>query len=191
MNSSSKFVVATHIMTGLAARWTYYGSDYTERSDFLAMSANTNPVVIRRILGLLAKANLIVSKSGPNGGSKLNKLPSKINLGDVYKAVEQEEIIFHYHYKRPNDFCPIGGNIQDTLSSILKPLTNVVIDYLENISLEEVMKDTMRRSGVLKYLDMGYTPQQIEEMFMKAMNSGCSPEKLEQMILSGEISIDK
>ncbi len=191
MNSSSKFVVATHIMTGLAARWTYYSSDYTESSEHMAQSVNTNPVVIRRILGLLAKSNLIVSKSGPNGGSKLKKLPSEINLADIYKAVEHEEIIFHYHYKKPSDFCPIGGNIQDTLSSILKPLTNVVIDYLENISLEEVMKDTMRRSGIQKYLDMGYTPAQIEEMFVQAMNTGCSPDQLDQMISSGEISINK
>ena len=168
MNTSSKFVVATHIMTGLASRWTYFGKDHTENSDFIAKSVNTNPVVIRRILSLLSKADLIISKSGPNGGSKLSKEPSMISLADVYNAVEQEEIIFHYHYNCPSETCPIGGNIQDTLSAILKPLTNVVTDYLANISLEEVMADTMKRSGLLKYLEMGYSPCEIEEK----INSG-------------------
>ncbi len=168
MNTSSKFVVATHIMTGLASRWTYFGPDYTESSKFIAESVNTNPVVIRRILGMLSKANLIVSRSGPNGGSKIAKKPSEINLADIYKAVEQEEIIFHYHYSEPSKICPVGCNIQDTLSSVLKPLTNVITDYLANISLEEVMTDTMRRSGLLKYLQKGLTPQQIEEK----INSG-------------------
>ena len=174
MNTSSKFVVATHIMTGLASRWTYFGQDYTSSSEHLAKSVNTNPVVIRRILGLLAKANLIISKSGPNGGSKLSKEPSQISLADIYNAVEKEEVIFHYHYKEPDEYCPIGGNIQDALSSILKPLTSVVVDYLANISLEEIMTDTMRRSGILKFLEMGYSPCEIEEK-----------------VLSGEIKINQ
>lgn len=164
MNTSSKFVVAIHIMTGLAGRWKYFGNNYCENSEFMAKSVNTNPVVIRRLLGMLNKAGLIVSKSGPNGGSSLAKSPDTITLADIYNAVEKEEIIFHYHYKKPDECCPIGGNIQETLSSILKPLTNVVTDYLANISLEDVMTDTMRRSGLLKYLKMGHSPAEIEEM---------------------------
>ena len=167
MNTSSKFVVATHIMTGLAGRWRYFGSDYVETSELMAKSVNTNPVVIRRILGLLRNANLITTKSGPNGGSSLAKDPKLINLADIYNAVEKEEIIFHYHYNSPDEYCPVGCNIQDALSSILKPLTSVVVDYLSNISLEEVMADTMKRSGLLKYLKKGYTPVQIDEMVKK------------------------
>lgn len=164
MNASSKFVVATHIMTGLAGRWMYFGTDYTESSESLAKSVNTNPVVIRRILGLLRNANLIITKSGPNGGSTLSKPPKSISLADIYNAVEKEEIIFHCHYKKPDECCPVGGNILDTLSSILKPLKSVVVDYLANITLAEVMADTMRRSGLLEYLKLGYTPAEVEEM---------------------------
>ena len=62
MNTSSKFVVATHILTALAGRKEYFCEGTVTKSDYLAESVNTNPVVIRRILGMLNQAGLKVER---------------------------------------------------------------------------------------------------------------------------------
>jgi DNA-binding IscR family transcriptional regulator len=72
MPGGSRFVVAVHVLNLLAPE------DRTVAPDHIAESVNINPVVIRRILGLLGKAGLVVSADGstrprwpnPPGGSR-------------------------------------------------------------------------------------------------------------------------
>jgi DNA-binding IscR family transcriptional regulator len=49
-------------------------------SDRIAVSVNTNPVVIRRALALLQQGGLIQSQRGANAGWVLAKRPSAITL---------------------------------------------------------------------------------------------------------------
>lgn len=165
MNASSKFVVATHILTGLAGKKQYF-EVATVKSEVLAESCNTNPVVVRRLVGDLSKAGLILSKSGPNGGALLAKDPDDITLADVYKAVEEKEL-FHFHYQQPSAGCPVGANIQSVLGKKLGELTKIIIEYLSTISIKEIMDDTLKMSGVLDHLAEGLSPEQIEEKIMK------------------------
>ena len=66
MSTSSRFSVAVHILT-LMAR----ADDEPMKSDQMAGSVNTNPVVFRRILCELARAELITSQTGASGGSSV------------------------------------------------------------------------------------------------------------------------
>ena len=59
-------------------------------SEYIAGSVNTNPVVIRRIVGMLKKGGLVVSTEGAGGGTELARLAGKITLAEVYRAVEPE-----------------------------------------------------------------------------------------------------
>jgi DNA-binding IscR family transcriptional regulator len=54
----------------------------------MANSVNANPVVIRRILCALVRAELITSQTGVAGGSRLVLKASQVTLLDVYRAVE-------------------------------------------------------------------------------------------------------
>ncbi|MCA1734101.1 MAG: Rrf2 family transcriptional regulator, partial [Acidobacteria bacterium] len=54
MATSSRFAVATHILTVLAVR-----GDEPSSSNLIASSVGTNPVVIRRLLGMLGRAGLV------------------------------------------------------------------------------------------------------------------------------------
>ena len=109
MHTSSRFVVAVHILAGLAvARMIKKKECIT--SEFIASSVNTNPVVIRRILSTLRKAGLVTSQTGPDGGSRLARNPEQITLLEVYQTVEDGKL-FHFHYSTPNQECPIGANI--------------------------------------------------------------------------------
>jgi DNA-binding IscR family transcriptional regulator len=75
---NSRFAVATHILTLLEQS---RGEPVT--SEYIAGSVNTNPSLVRRLLGVLAKAGLTTSQMGTGGGALLARPASRITLGAV------------------------------------------------------------------------------------------------------------
>src|SRR5688572_29630107 len=57
----------------------------------VAESIGSHPVVVRRLLGSLRWSGLVESKSGPTGGWAIAKDPSTIRIGDLARAVSNEE----------------------------------------------------------------------------------------------------
>ena len=86
MSDSQKFPVAAHALAYLAHKGAYSAADAAP-SAVLAASVPTNPVVIRRVTALLAKAGLIATRPGASGGSWLLRQPETIRLDEVLKAV--------------------------------------------------------------------------------------------------------
>ena len=80
---TSRFTVAIHILSLLDLN-----KGVSRTSEELAMSVNTNPVVIRKILGILKKAGLIHIQMGQGGGATLAVEPEKITLRDVYTVFD-------------------------------------------------------------------------------------------------------
>jgi Rrf2 family protein len=109
MSISSRFAVGVHILTLLAQS---QGKPVT--SEWIAGSASTNPAVVRKLLGMLAKAGLTTSQLGLGGGALLARSPETITLLDVYRAVD-EGALFALHNEQPNPACPVGRNIQTAL----------------------------------------------------------------------------
>ncbi len=111
---STRFSIAVHILCLLAISST----DCT--GEFIARSVNTNPVIIRRIVGMLKKAGLVEVRPGV-GGASLRKPPDDITLLDVYRAVNATEVdqLFRIH-DAPNIECPVGRNIEAVLQAELK-----------------------------------------------------------------------
>ena len=60
-------------------------------SEFIACSVNTNPALIRRLLGSLRDAGIVESRTGVGGGSTLLIDPERITLLDILRAVEPQE----------------------------------------------------------------------------------------------------
>jgi Rrf2 family protein len=138
VRTSCRFAVAVHVLAVLA----YKGGEAVS-SRLLAGSVNTNPVVIRRLLLLLQAAGLIVTAKGAGAGSKLARDPKKINLGEVYSAVEQEDA-FGVHTK-PNRKCPVGACIQAALVDIFSSAEMAMKGELAKTSLADVIKTIDRR----------------------------------------------
>jgi Rrf2 family protein len=136
MNTSSRFVVALHLLTALVMSHLLKGVEVCT-SEFLAGSVNTNPVVVRRILGRLREAGLVITVPGPTGGSRLARDPQKITLEQVYEAVEEGEL-FHMHYSEPNSMCPIGCNIQQVLQVPLDHAAQAMKESLATRSLADI-----------------------------------------------------
>ena len=84
MQISSRFSVAVHVLSLLALP---EQDGVLLTSERMAGSVNTNPVVIRRILGQLKKAGLVEVRPA-SGGTFLTRQPAAITLLEVYRAVE-------------------------------------------------------------------------------------------------------
>jgi len=113
MSKNCRFAVAVHTCALLGME---DGQPLT--SEWIAGSVNTNPVVIRRILSALAKAELVTSIRGSNGGSLLAKAPEHITLLDIQQAVDDDETPA-LHNQPPNQKCPVGRGIQPVLRRVL------------------------------------------------------------------------
>jgi len=136
MQISSRFSVAVHVLTLLAT--TPAGELLT--SDRLAGSVNTNPVVIRRILGQLKKAGLVEVRAAV-GGTHLRRPAAAITLLDVYRAVEVVEgNLFSFH-EHPNPKCPVGRNIQAALDETLHRAQAALEQQLAAVSVAQVVAD--------------------------------------------------
>jgi len=134
MAANSQFSMAVHILTMLAKK-----RDENVKSDCIAASVNTNAVVIRRLIGQLSHANLVVSQTGASGGTRLSKCPDEINLAEVYKAVACGEV-FALHAKAPNQDCPIGRNIEAVLCNLQKEIDKSIAEKLSRFTLQSVME---------------------------------------------------
>jgi DNA-binding IscR family transcriptional regulator len=95
--------------------------------------------VIRRLLGQLGQANLVVSQTGANGGTRLSRCPSEINLSEVYRAVSCGEV-FALHGKAPNQDCPVGRNIEAVLCNLQKEIDRSIGEKLSQFTLESVFE---------------------------------------------------
>ena len=86
MSDSQRFPVAAHALAYMAHKGAF-GPAQAMPSGVLASSIPTNPVVVRRVTALLAKAGLIATRPGATGGSWLLRQPEDIRLDQVLKAV--------------------------------------------------------------------------------------------------------
>jgi Rrf2 family protein len=132
MATSSRFAVATHILTVLAVR-----GDEPSSSNLIASSVGTNPVVIRRLLGMLGRAGIVRAQSGRGGGALLASTPASITLYDVYHAVEGRDLISIHP---PVDtHCPVGQKIHAVLETCTAEAEEAMNVYLRGVSLAEIV----------------------------------------------------
>jgi DNA-binding IscR family transcriptional regulator len=80
---ATRFAVAVHILLLLATEPAGQAT-----SGRLAESVGTNPVVIRRLAGQLARAGLIRIRRGP-GGAELARPAGEITLAEVWEAMRR------------------------------------------------------------------------------------------------------
>ncbi|MCK8486750.1 Rrf2 family transcriptional regulator [Paenibacillus sp. MBLB2552] len=136
MTISSRFSVAIHILSLLEIN-----KDGISTSEYISGSVNTNPVVIRRIMGMLNKAGLVQVRTGV-AGSKLSRPLDQITLLDVYHAVHvvEEDGLFAVH-DHPNPDCPVGNNIQSSIEPIFSLAQKAMENTLAAVTLQDVVDE--------------------------------------------------
>ena len=118
---------ATHMLVIIALK----GKESKVTSDFLASSVGVNPVLIRKTLSQLKKADLISVARG-TGGAEIIKNLEDISLLDIYQAVEclgKTGQLFSFH-DNPNPDCPVGANIHGVLDEKLDKIQEAMEEEL-------------------------------------------------------------
>jgi len=141
MAANSQFSMAVHVLSMLAG-----SREDNLKSDYLACSVNTNAVVVRRLLGLLNQAKLVISQTGAGGGSRLARCPKEINLAEIYRAVNCGEV-FALHAKSPSKDCPVGKNIEAVLGCIQREIDKGIEEKLSRYTLQNVFEMVEQGKG--------------------------------------------
>ena len=133
MPSNSKFAVAIHTAGMLA-----YGDCMPMTSESIAQSVKTNPVVVRRVIGLLTKRGLVTVRKGQGGGASLTKPAEEITLDEIYVAVQpgpllQAPLLGAKHQ------CPIGRHIGPVLDKIFLKAELGLMACLRQVTLADVI----------------------------------------------------
>lgn len=136
---NSRFAVAVHLLTLLAE-----ASGEPVTSEHMAGSVNTNPSLVRRLLGQLARAGLTTSQLGTGGGALLTRPASEITLRDVYIAIDDGEL-FAMHRDGPNPACPVGRNIQASLEMRFDAAARAMEAELAQTTIADMLGDVRRR----------------------------------------------
>lgn len=107
-------------------------------SSFIAGSVNTNPAMIRRVLGMLGKAGLTSSTMGSNGGTVLARAAAQITLLEIYRAVDEPGILA-LHSNAPNPACEVGRGITAVLESIIERAEQAMEAEIASVTVHDVV----------------------------------------------------
>ena len=137
MQIGTRFSVAIHILLSAV----FFRDTYKITSDLIAGSTHINPVIIRKIMGLLREAGLIEVAIG-TGGITLIKKTNEITLKDIYLAVNpiKDGKLFNIH-KNSEQSCPIGGKIIDLLDPYFTEAQNAMENDLSKTTLQDILDE--------------------------------------------------
>ena len=136
MSDSQKFPVAAHALAYLAHKGAF-SAGMAVSSTALAASMPTNPVVVRRVTAMLAKAGLIDTRAGAGGGAWLLKPAENIGLDEVLRAVDG---CAHLGVPPPGaKGCPIGEKIPDAVRGAIAAADTAAAERLSHISVADLL----------------------------------------------------
>lgn len=92
---------------------------------------------LEQITSLLSKFGLLLSVRGPQGGYKLSRAPSQYTIGQILRITEGN-LAPVACLETPENTCPRREECQ-TLQ-LWKGLANVVNNYLDSVSLEDLVQ---------------------------------------------------
>lgn len=135
MATNTQFSIAVHLMIALG-----FNCERQVTSSELALSINTSPSFVRRILAKLSKANLVSTTTGKSGSCLLAKKPEEISLLEIYNAVDAPQTFAIHDYPVQSQ-CRVSCNIEATMRKVLAKAQKSFEESLEETSLAEVIAD--------------------------------------------------
>ena len=133
MKRNSRLSLALHTLGHMALE---KGEPRT--SAHIAAHAGTNPVVVRRVLGRLREAGLLISEKGHAGGWKLAKSPTEISLADVYLALDEKLIATDSGDEAAH--CSLENALRNQVSGVMDDIERTLIERLSRTTIAEVCK---------------------------------------------------
>ena len=138
MSDSQRFPVAAHALAYLAHKGAFTAEAAVSSAE-LAASMPTNPVVVRRVTALLAKAGLIGTRAGASGGAWLLEPPQTLGLDRVLRAVHG---CTHLGMPPPGaKGCPVGEKIPKAVGAAILAADEAAAERLSRIVISDLLKD--------------------------------------------------
>jgi len=129
--TNTRFALAVHALTLLAD-----SAPRRVSSEEMSGSTGSNPVHLRRVLGVLRSAGLVVSRPGVSGGWTLAIDPATTTLADVWRAVNTDAPVLSLHGADPG--CRVGQSVQRALVEIDRDVTRSILDELALTTLADL-----------------------------------------------------
>ena len=127
----------------------YYLSNKPENSityvSEIAREQNVSESYLAKIFQSLAKAGIVNSYRGSNGGYTLSRMPEKINLKEIIEAAEGLNPIFNCSGVKSNCSINIHCMIQDTFHEAEIKMFEV----LENVTMKNISEQLNGRAIVI------------------------------------------
>ena len=138
---NSRFAVSVHILTVLASR-----TGQLLTSETIAGQVNTNPAVVRKLVGALQKAGFVCSKLGPGGGLSLVRAASDISLSCVYMALREQDTKLLIPEHAMNSNCDFAKGISASLEDSCSKAEQALQATLGQTTIADILADA--RAGI-------------------------------------------
>ncbi len=136
MPYSARLSTSVHILLAIY----HFENKVKVTSTFLANSIQTNPVIVRNLLGKLQKAELVKVEAGV-GGAHLTKSPQELTFWDIFQAVEDKNKPIFKANDDTNPNCPVGRVVNSVLQPRIDEVQENFKASLENITLASLITD--------------------------------------------------
>lgn len=138
MKCDSRLSSVLHMLLHLADH------DQPQTSEALARYLDTNPVVVRRVLGGLRERGLVESARGPGGGWTLARPLAAITLHDVHIAVGAP-LPFALGHRRDHPDCLVERVVNEAVDEGLREAERLLLAHFATISLATLQQRIRRR----------------------------------------------
>jgi Rrf2 family protein len=139
MAVNTQFSIAVHI---LAASGCCRGEGATTGK--FALSVNTSPSFVRRVVSKLSKAGLLKTTTGKSGSCGLAKDAKMISLLDIYRAVDAPKAFSIHNYPEQKP-CLVSCHIKASLEKALKKTQKAMEESLSEISLASIVTEVNKK----------------------------------------------
>lgn len=114
-------------------------------SQAIAGSIESNPSLVRRLMSLLVKADLLATKPGTIA-PKLARPAEQITMLAVFQALDTDQRLLHVDEKTNPD-CLIGSNIQATLDAAYDQVQKAAEAEMATITLDQIIAEILERNA--------------------------------------------
>jgi len=138
MKSNSQLSDVLHVLLHMAE------GDGPSTSEALATAMQTNPVVLRRLMGGLRDAGFVMSAKGHGGGWVLSCDLDRINLGDVYQALGAPPLV-SLGFREDQPTCLVAQAVNDALAGAAQEAEALLLKRFGAVTLAKLSADFYRR----------------------------------------------
>lgn len=117
----------------------------SETSEVIARMLSTNPVVVRRTMGLLRDAGIVSSAGGRSGGWTLARSAETITMLDVHRALDGKVFAMGRSADHPD--CPVEQSVNHILEHALTSAEAALSAQLSRVTVEALAQRHRKPAG--------------------------------------------